>query len=86
MTKLRLRHDALEWREIEDEVIAVDVRTSTYLSTNGSGTVLWRALAEGATREQLVAVLQTSFGVETARAEEDVDQFVSHLRERELLA
>jgi hypothetical protein len=86
MTELRLRDDALEWREIEDEVIAVDVRTSTYLSTNGSGTVLWRALAEGATREQLIAALQTSFGVETARAEEDVDQFVSHLRDRELLA
>jgi hypothetical protein len=86
MTELRLRDDALEWREIEDEVIVVDVRTSTYLSTNGSGTVLWRALAEGATREQLIAALQKSFGVETARAEEDVDQFVSHLRERELLA
>jgi hypothetical protein len=86
MTKLRLRDDALEWREIEDEVIAVDVRTSTYLGTNGSGTVLWRALAEGATRGELVAALEESFGIPRTRAEEDVDRFVEHLREQELLA
>lgn len=85
MTELRLRDEALEWREVDDEVIAVDVRTSTYLSTNGSGTVLWRALAEGATRQQLVSALQQTFDLEKARAEEDVDRFVTDLRERGLL-
>jgi hypothetical protein len=86
MTELRLRDEGLEWREVENEVIAVDVRSSTYLSTKGSGTMLWRALAQGSTRDQLVSALQEAYGLERTKAEEDVDRFVADLQERGLLA
>ena len=56
MTDLRLRTEDLSWREIDDEVIAVDVETSTYLGANKTGTLLWRRLGDGgATREELAA-------------------------------
>jgi hypothetical protein len=84
--ELRLRTNELEWREIEDEVIAVDVRTSTYLSANDSGMLLWRELAEGTTREALVHRLVEAYGIETEEAEADVDRFLDDLRSRELLA
>ncbi len=50
---LGLRTDDLEWRHIDDEIILLDARQGAYLATNGSGTLLWRAIATGATREQL---------------------------------
>jgi Coenzyme PQQ synthesis protein D (PqqD) len=86
LTKLRLRNEDLAWRMVDDEVVAVDLRTSTYLNTNGSGAVLWRALADGATNEELVARLVEEFGIDPDRARADVDRFLEAARGRALLA
>ena len=83
---LKLRDDALEWRALEGEVIALDNATRRYLATNPSGTVLWEALAEGATREDLVAALRGRFDVDEATAARDVDAFVAAVRSENLLA
>jgi Coenzyme PQQ synthesis protein D (PqqD) len=82
---LRLRTDDLKWRVIDGEVIAVDVRTSTYLSTNGSGAVLWHALVEGTTCQDLVARLVDTFGIDARRASADVGRFVDEVASRGLL-
>ena len=49
-TELRLRESDLAWRTVDDEMIAIDVRDSTYLTANDSGALLWNALAAGTTR------------------------------------
>jgi coenzyme PQQ synthesis protein D (PqqD) len=82
---LRIRPGALEWRETEGEVVALDLRTSTYLAVNKTGASLWQALIEGASREQLVARLEERFGVDRERAEGDLDAFLQSLRDQDLL-
>lgn len=82
---LRLKPDAVRWREIEREVIAVDLGSSTYLSTNESGSFLWRRLAEGTTRGELAAELQERFSIDSQRANLDVERFLQSLSERDLL-
>lgn len=82
---LRIRPGAVEWREADGEVVALDLRTSTYLGVNETGALLWPALIEGASRGQLVARLEDSFGIDRARAEGDVDAFLGTLREQDLL-
>jgi Coenzyme PQQ synthesis protein D (PqqD) len=82
---LKLKSDAVEWREIEGEVVAIDRRTDTYLGVNESGAKLWRALAAGATREQLVDELVSAFEIPREQAAADADAFVRHLAEHELL-
>lgn len=83
---LRLRPDALQWREIEGEVVAVDLETSNYLGANPAGAVLWRALAVGATKEELAALLVAEFGIDAEQADTDTDAFLAQLREGGLLA
>jgi Coenzyme PQQ synthesis protein D (PqqD) len=85
VTRYRLRPEGLSWREIQGEVVAVDVPTSTYLSANDSGTLLWQALAGGATRDELAALLVERFELEPEQAGEDVDAFVAQLRAQGLL-
>jgi hypothetical protein len=83
---LRLKADAVEWREIEGEVVALDLRAARYLATNRSAAALWPLLVEGCEQEQLVERLVESYGIERSRALADVEAFVADLRQHDLLA
>lgn len=85
MTELRLREAEVHWREVDGEVIALETRGSTYLAANAAGTVLWRALAEGTTREGLADELVRAYGIDRDRAAADADRFVAALVEQGLL-
>lgn len=82
---LRLDRTAVEWRHVEGEVVALDLRDSMYLGINEAGAVLWPLLAEGTTRADLVDTLAERFALEPDRATADVDAFLTMLRERDLL-
>lgn len=82
---LRLRADAVHWRRVEDEIVALDTRTSMYVGANPSATLLWEALTGGASRESLVGLLRERYGIDIEVAERDVDAFVADLRHRDLL-
>ncbi len=82
---LKLREDALHWRAIENEVVAVDLRTSEYVGINRTGALLWEDLASGATHETLVQRLSDAYGVDPTVAAGDVDGFVDSLRKLDLL-
>jgi Coenzyme PQQ synthesis protein D (PqqD) len=82
---LRLRADRLHWLETDGEIVALDEAALVYLNANPSAGVLWRLLAEGTTREALVAGLLDEFDVDEPTAGRDVDAFVEELSERGLL-
>jgi hypothetical protein len=82
---LRLKRSALEWREVEGEIVALDVGAAEYVAANGAGAILWRELAGGATREALVASLTREYRVDAETAGRDVDRFVESLGARGLL-
>jgi hypothetical protein len=83
--QLKVRADALEWRKVEGEIVALDLRRSLYLAINPSGAVLWPALVEGATRDELVEKLCVECGLDGATAEADTDVFIEDLAEHDLL-
>jgi hypothetical protein len=84
-TELRLRDNDLAWRTVDDEMIAIDVRDSTYLTANDSGALLWSALAAGTTRDELASNLVAAYGIDADTAAADVERFLTDLRERGLL-
>jgi len=83
---LCLRKKDLEWRDIDDEIVALDTQGSVYLAVHGAGAFLWRRLADSSTREALVQALVETYEIEPARAGDDVDDFLATLNERGLLA
>jgi hypothetical protein len=86
LKELRLRHTEVAWRDVDGEVVALDERAAVYLAANPAGALLWRALAAGATRDELVAELVRAYGIDTARAGADTDAFLRDLDTRGLLA
>jgi hypothetical protein len=83
---LCLRQDNLDWREIGDEIVALDAEAAQYLAVQGSGALVWRMLAESTTRNGLVDALVESYAIESTRATADVDEFLATLERRGLLA
>jgi hypothetical protein len=75
----------VEWRKVEGEVVAVDLRTSEYLAINRTGAALWRDLAAGATPAALAERLVDDFEVEPGVAGRDVTEFLAFLEQRGLL-
>jgi Coenzyme PQQ synthesis protein D (PqqD) len=84
--RLRLRTAGVEWRSVEGEVLAIDVPSGRYLGTNASGALLWKALVDGATEEELVGLLVERFVVDRESASDDVAGFLDALEEQGLLA
>jgi hypothetical protein len=85
MTELKLRGEGVAWTDVDGEIVALDETAAVYLGANQSGGMLWRALAEGTTRESLAASLAREYGIDTKRAEADTDAFLASLRERGLI-
>jgi hypothetical protein len=84
-SRLTLRDADLDWREVEGELVVLDLRESRYLAINRTGRLLWGALVEGATRDQLINRLVDGFSVERNQAAADVDSFTAELESRGLL-
>jgi Coenzyme PQQ synthesis protein D (PqqD) len=84
-SRLTLRDADLDWREVEGELIVLDLRESRYLAINRTGHALWGALVEGATRAELIDRLVDAFEVDRPRAATDVDAFTAELESRGLL-
>ena len=83
--ELKLREGAAAWQEIDGETVLLDLEHSRYLGVNATGTLIWRALAAGTTRDELVMQLQREFGISEAQAGVDVDSFVVDCASRNLL-
>jgi len=84
--RLQLRLDDVEWRDVEEQILALDLKTSRYLAINRSGRELWGALVDGATRSELVHLLIDSYDLDRDRAATDVAAFLDELDGRGLLA
>jgi hypothetical protein len=73
------------WREVDGEVVVLEVESGNYLNLNGSAGVLWRALVDPASTEELIDVLRTTFGISEEQAEMDVRVFLDDLNQRSLV-
>src|SRR4051812_5491266 len=73
IVKLR---DGVEWRHVEEQILALDTKSSTFFNTNRAGALLWSALSAGRTREQLADSLVAEYKIDSQTARHDVDAFL----------
>ena len=72
-------------REFDDETVLVDVRRGVYFSLNAVGTVVWKAIAEGATLAAAVDAVVAAFDVTASVACADAESLVAQLCEAGLV-
>jgi hypothetical protein len=84
-TVWRQRSADLSWREIDGEVIVLDLKSANYLRLNSTGAKLWTRLETGATVGQLVEVLQDGFGRTPQEAMGDTVDFLTACEQQGLI-
>ena len=82
---MKLRVDDLTWREIDGDLVVLDLRSSTYLTANPSATVLMKELAQERTDGELVQALIDAFDISETQAAQGVETFVRELDKRGML-
>lgn len=69
--------DTTTWREVDGEIIALDIGQSMYFSIGGFGSVLWPRLVSGASSQELIDVITSTFPeVTPSVAATDVGEFI----------
>lgn len=77
---MRLRPSDILSREIGDEIVVLDMRSSKYLTVTGAGTRLFGLLGEERTTQELVAIVLDEYEVSPTIAERDVAAFLADMR------
>jgi hypothetical protein len=81
---IRLREE-IAWREIDGEIVLLDLTGSAYYTVSRSGLVLWPAVVEGSTAAELTDRLAQSFSLDRETAARDVGEFLQALANEGLL-
>jgi hypothetical protein len=70
---------------IDGEAIIMDLRSGHYFSADGSGALVWQAVADGCGRAAILAWAAEAFDAEPARVSADIDAFLAQLTEHGLV-
>lgn len=82
---MRLRTEGITWQEIDGELVILDLQSSMYLTTNGSGAFLAKLLTEERTEQELATALAAEFDIADDVAAADTAAFIEQLAEKKLL-
>jgi hypothetical protein len=67
------------------ESVLVDLDTKRYYQLNETATMIWRALADGSSKADIVGSLTSVYDVTEEDAEKSVDQVLQHLKAHRLV-
>ena len=70
----RVVHEA-----IKDEVIMIDFESGNYYSLEGSGSLIWDLIVQGASRTTILAHVRAHYDIDGADLEASVDAFLNDL-------
>ena len=83
-TRLVPSPDALA-RELNGEILLLDLRTSHYFGLTGTGARIWELVEAGEPSDAIAEILTREFDADAAQIEEEVARFLADLVERGLL-
>ncbi|MDQ2714613.1 MAG: PqqD family protein [Chloroflexota bacterium] len=80
------RNTAVLWRELDGEAVLLDPALGCSYNLNRIGTLVWKLLDGGHSRDDIVAAICAAYEVEQAQARQDVDALLADLRQNNLLS
>lgn len=73
-------------RQVDDEIVILDVTSGQYFGLNDVGATIWEHLSDDCDRDDLIAVVLVTYDVSREQASLDVDELVQQLVDAGLIA
>ena len=83
--KVEILDGDIVWRELEGEIVILNLATGYYYGLEGAGNDMWRLLVEHGSTEKVVEVMAGEYDVDTARLEVDLQSLVHDLARKSLV-
>lgn len=85
MSEYQLRSDQVVWSKVGEDIVILELASSTYFTVRGSGVAIVERLVEGATEDSLIADVTDRFEVDEETARADVARFLKDLADKDML-
>jgi hypothetical protein len=78
-------NDGVIWRDVGGDVVILNVEAGVYFGIDGSGSQMWRELAEHGSVEKTLASLQQQLDVAPDELKRDLDDLLDKLVQKGLV-
>jgi len=78
-------NDGVIWRDVGGDVVILNVEAGVYFGIDGSGSQMWRELAEHGSVEKTLASLQQQVDVAPDELKRDLDDLLAKLVQKGLV-
>jgi len=78
--------EGIIWKDMEDLIVVVDVKSGDYYSLNATASLIWRNLSDGKETGQIVESLREAFDANDCEVEKDVESCIRHWCDNGLIA
>jgi Coenzyme PQQ synthesis protein D (PqqD) len=83
---MRLRREGLTWRRLGEDIMVLDLESSTYFAVGGTGAFLFETLHDRDLDDtELVDAVLGEYDVDAMTVQSDVSRFLTRLRDAGLL-
>ena len=79
------RSDNAMARQVDDELVILDINSGRYFGLNEVGTFIWDCLEGDCSREDIVDAIVAAYDVDRIEASTDADELVGQLIDRGLV-
>lgn len=77
--------DGVMLRQIDDELVLLNLNTESYFGLDDVGTRMWTCLTESASAEAAYAALEAEYDVDPVQLQADLSSFIDKLAEAGLI-
>jgi len=75
----------ISWRQVGDEAVLLNTRSSAYYSLNPVAVRLWDMLSKGSGAKEMAAELAREYGISEAVAAKDVADLLKSLKDEKII-
>jgi len=75
----------VSWREVEDEIVVLHLKSGSYYSLNEAGKYIWKQCSGNKSLLQIERSVAKKYDLSSEKARVDVDKLFSHLLKENLI-
>ena len=83
---VRILETDVVWRELDGEVVILNLATGNYYGLEGSANDMWRLLVEHRSTETVAGIMSREFDVDADHVRADLDTLVHELARRSIVS